>query len=282
MPLDHLSFATTPVVALRDEQPLWQGSGFFYLHERDGNKVLYLVTNYHVISGLAPESGGESPVDHIIFQFHTNPEEPGEVRPVRVPLYTRQGQRVWIQQEESPIADLVAIPLPSHVCEGCTINCIDRSWAQPGSTPIGPASSIQLVGFPYGYHDQKNSLPLWQSGLLASEPDFDVNGLPIMLLDIPVYPGMSGAPAFAISVRSTGTPGQPGGTMIRRFIGIYASLPITDDQRFPEEFCGAGRPGVVARDAGTWGRVWRADVLEALVSQLDTERWEREILADLA
>ena len=284
MPLDHLSFATTPVVALRDEKPLWQGSGFFYLHQKEDIKVLYLVTNYHVIAGRAPEDPAGPVADHIVFQFHLDADVPGSVRPVRVPLFSRGGQRVWLQSESVPAADLVAIPVPAHICEGCRINCLDRNWMADLDGDLSPIAPIHVVGFPYGYHDRENALPLWQTGALASEPSVDVDGQPMVLVDMPTYPGMSGAPAFALASREQRLPGQnhlqPGA--FRRFIGMYASLPVTDDGQFPEAFCSAGRAGLVARDAGNWGRIWRARLIEELVSSVDTERWEREVLADLA
>lgn len=284
MALDHLSFATTPVVALRGEQPIWQGSGFFYLHQHEENKVLYLVTNYHVLSGRAPGVEGEPLADQIVFQFHVSADDPADVRPVRVPLFTQQRRPVWLQSETAAEADLVAIPVPAHVCEGCTINCLDASWAKGGAASLSPTAPIHVVGFPYGYHDQKNALPLWQSGALASEPEVDFNGQPLMLIDLPAYPGMSGAPAFALGYQSQPVPGQaqPQVGMTRQFLGVYASMPVTDDGQFPEAFCTTGRPGIVVRDASHWGRIWRASLIEELVGSVDTERWEREVLADLA
>lgn len=284
MTLDHLSFATTPIVAMRDEQPLWQGSGFFYLYQQKDIKVLYLVTNYHVLSGRAPGESDEPLADHVIFQFHLNADDPSELRPVRVPLFTQQRRPVWLQSGTAPEADMVAIPVPAHVCEGCTINCLDASWARADSASLSPVAPIHVVGFPYGYHDQKNVLPLWQTGALASEPGLDFEGQPLMLIDLPAYPGMSGAPAFALAYRNEPVSGQaqPQLGMTRQFLGIYASMPVTDDGRFPEAFCTGGRPGIVARDAGHWGRIWRASLIEELVSSVDTERWEQEVLADLA
>lgn len=284
MSLDHLSFATTPVVALREEQPLWQGSGFFYLFQEGGRRVLYLVTNFHVLSGHAPGTMGEFLADEIVFQFHVSTEELGDVRPIRIPLFTRQQRPVWLQSETVPEADLVAVPIPAHICESCVINCLDASWDDSGPAALSPTAPIHVVGFPYGYHDQANALPLWQRGALASEPAVDFGGQPMILIDLPAYPGMSGAPVFGLAYRgSTPDPqdyAQAG--MVRHFLGIYASMPITEDGRFPEAFCEGGRPGVVARDASNWGRVWRARVIDELVSGIDTERWEREILADLA
>lgn len=283
MDLDHLSFATTPIVALYEQEPVWQGSGFFYLYKRGDSQFLYLVTNYHVLSGQAPGKAAHYGADEIVFQFHLDADEPGKVRPVRVPLFSSKRRPVWLQSERSPEADLAVVPITPNVCSGCKINCLDAGWIPTDVSGLSPLAPMHVVGFPYGYHDRENALPLWQAGTLASEPSVDSDGYPMLTIDMPAYPGMSGAPAFALGYRQESGSGQSQAStrMVRQFLGVYASLPITDDGAFPEAFCTAGRPGVIARDAGTWGRVWRASLLEELVSSVDTERWEREILADL-
>lgn len=257
MALDHLSFATTPIVALHEQEPVWQGSGFFYLYDRGDSQFLYLVTNYHVLSGQAPGKTAYHGAEEIVFQFHLDAEKPGTVRPVRVPLFSSARRPVWLQSTRFPEADLAVVPITPNVCSGCEVNCLDASWIPSDLSGLSPLAPMHVVGFPYGYHDRENALPLWQAGTLASEPSVDIDGYPMLTVDMPAYPGMSGAPAFALGYRQEGGPGQTqtSAGMIRQFLGVYASLPITGDGAFPEAFCTMGRPGVVARDAGTWGRI---------------------------
>lgn len=276
--------ATTPVVALRGDRPVWQGSGVYYLYQRDEDQFLYVVTNAHVLTGHGPDAETDPGADHVIFQLHRSAEEPADVRPVRVPLFTRQGRPTWLQSETAPRADVAAIPVPAHVCEGCDIHCIDRSWVSAGSLEPGPLTAVQAVGFPYGLHDRENGLPLWQCGTLASEPAMDFNGEPCIAAELTPYPGVSGAPVFMLNQHEPqGAAAQVASpVMVRRFLGIYASPPLGQGAGYPEAYCEAASPAAVARDAGGIGRIWRASVVEELVGSVDTERWEREVLADLA
>jgi hypothetical protein len=56
---------------------------------------------------------------------------------------------------------------------------------------------ILFVGYPSGFYDKKNFLPVMRSGTIASIPSVDFNGEPRILLDAQVFPGSSGSPVFA-------------------------------------------------------------------------------------
>jgi V8-like Glu-specific endopeptidase len=58
---------------------------------------------------------------------------------------------------------------------------------------------VTLIGYPYDYYDKKNSLPVWKTGHIASEPAVDFEGNPLFVVDVSAFPGMSGAPVFAIA-----------------------------------------------------------------------------------
>jgi hypothetical protein len=68
----------------------------------------------------------------------------------------------------------------------------------------------------------------------------------------------------------------------RHLLGVYASLPLPGDGRYPEAHCAGPRSGSLPGGAAPWGHVWRASFVETLVTGVDTARWEREVLADLA
>ena len=77
--------------------------------------------------------------------------------------------------------------------------------------PISPGSTVFVIGFPRTLSTGPG-FPVWKSGYLASEPEFEVriNGktsevgglsggkkLPAIYLDIQTREGMSGSPVFA-------------------------------------------------------------------------------------
>lgn len=283
--LDHLSLASTPLVAFRGGEPLWQGSGFFYMHEdSEGSRFLYLVTSLHLLTGQPPGGRETSIVEHIVFQFHEKDCVPTHVRPVRVPLYTRNGTPAWIESAGSPMADVAVIPVPPSVCHDLTVYCIDASWIHAGNLSPGPGARMQAVAFPYGCHDRANGLPLWQSAILASDFAADFEGEPRMAVEMAAYPGSAGAPVFWESRLQppSGALDSASAVTFRRFVGVFMPPRLSGDGRFPEAFCTSGQPATIARDAGPLGWIWRADVVEKMVESVDLERWGKEVLANLA
>lgn len=284
MTVNELSFATTPVVALAGETPLWQGSGFFYMIKGKDSAYVYLVTNEHILTGgRQAEDAGRTMPDHIVFQFHGSTEDLEDVRPVRMPLYTSQRHPVWLTNERVAAADLAVLLIPGGICEGLALRCLDNAAATVGQAPAQPLASVHALGFPYGCHDQKHSLPLWLSGSLASEPTVDFDGEACMAVELPPYPGLSGAPVFAMTEYRPPAAGASLARPVsaRRFLGIYASPPLPDGSGYPDALCAVAHPTQVAREVGHLGRIWRADLIEELVSSVDTERWRDEIWANL-
>ena len=72
MAIDHLSLSTTPIVLRKGQDVVSQGTGFFFGRIRDNEQVLFLVTNYHVLTGLSPEKNEPSKGDNIKWFFHTD------------------------------------------------------------------------------------------------------------------------------------------------------------------------------------------------------------------
>lgn len=61
---------------------------------------------------------------------------------------------------------------------------------------LNVAENIYFVGYPDGRYDQVNNLPLVRTGIIASHPKFDYNGLPEFVVDAEVIPGSSGSPVL--------------------------------------------------------------------------------------
>ena len=68
-----------------------------------------------------------------------------------------------------------------------------------GDIRIRPTSGATLLGYPYGFYDQKHFLPVWKTGHVASEPSVDFEGRPVFLVDVSAFPGMSGSPVLAVA-----------------------------------------------------------------------------------
>lgn len=57
---------------------------------------------------------------------------------------------------------------------------------------------IIFLGYPSGFYDRKNFLPIMRSGTIASLPSVDFNGNRQILLDAQIFPGSSGSPVFVL------------------------------------------------------------------------------------
>jgi Trypsin-like peptidase domain len=61
---------------------------------------------------------------------------------------------------------------------------------------IVSAEKIIFVGYPTGFYDQVNFLPILRTGTIASIPSVNFNGKSQILIDAQVFPGSSGSPVF--------------------------------------------------------------------------------------
>ena len=282
MKVDHLSLSTTPVHLFKGNDLVSQGTGFYYVGQFDKDHVLFLVTNYHVLTGASP-SEGKTPIgDHVSFQLHQSEEETGKTKTVQFPLFTKTGRPVWITNPDFPEADMALIPIVQPLCQDCKVFGISEQWATPKML-IRPATTVTLVGYPYGYYDIKNALPIWKTGTVASEPAIDFDGKPLLLVDVSAFPGMSGSPVFAIASgiyeKADGSAVTPGS--VREFLGIYASMQMVGKDKFLEQIAHSAKLGIRDYESLEIGHVWKAKLVIDTAKKIDIGRYESEILKDL-
>ena len=84
---------------------------------------------------------------------------------------------------------------------------------------------MSVIGFPFG-KSSGDGLPIWATGYMASEPNLDYEGKPVVLIDCRTRTGQSGSPV--VSFRSDGVIGhnQFQGTWTAPssdFLGLYCS-----------------------------------------------------------
>jgi len=283
MRVDHLSLSTTPIFLKKGNQVVSQGTGFYFLQQKEEGQVLFLVTNYHVLTGSSPKESKLPIGDNILFQFHESESETGKVKNIRLPLFTRSEKPIWVTNSSYSEADLAIIPLPGQCSKGCKVFCISEEWATP-KMKIRPATNVTLVGYPYGFYDTSNSLPVWKSGTLASEPEIDFEGKPLVLVDVSAFPGMSGSPVFAIShgmyELSEGNSVSPG--IVRQFIGIYASMQMIGKNKYLEEIIHDAKVGIRDYESLEIGHVWKAGIITETVKTIDIKKYESEVMKEFS
>lgn len=283
MAIDYLSLSTTPIILRNNDTVVSQGTGFLFLRERENEQVLFLVTNYHVLTGSAPEKKEPPKSNNIEWFFHTDKDDSSKLKPIRFPLFNREGKPIWLTSNSCPEADLAVIPIPNKLAKDCVINCICEQWHTESDLVVRPTTTGTLVGYPYGFYDKKNSLPVWKTGSIASEPEVDFDGKPYFLLDISAFPGMSGSPAFGIASGTyESTTGVTKVGSVRKFLGIYASMQMLNKQMYLEQIVHADpKLGVNSQESLELGHVWKAELVIELINSVDTKKYNQEILAKL-
>ena len=232
-PIDPRSLMTTPVWLVRGQQAVSQGTGFLFASTTPTDQIetVFLVTNYHVVTGHSPERGGARRGERIRIILHRDPSRPEDVQAVEMPIYDKDDRPLWIASEAHPAADVVLVPLPPEAYAALRLFVFTEAHTR-GDIRIRPTSGATLLGYAYGFYDTRHFLPVWKTGHVASEPDVDFEGRPVFLVDVSAFPGMSGSPVLAVA---NGIYESEDGVMrsgrVLKLLGIFSSMPAVREQR---------------------------------------------------
>lgn len=176
------------------------GTAFF---TSAGDRIL-LVTNKHNVTGRNTET--EKCLDEkyaavpnimsVLIPI-TNPDGEGfncsQWQSYNISLYINEDKEkpAWIEHPD-PAVDLVGFKfLPPK------INVKNLVLPADGyDIPINVCSKVNVVGFPFGI--STDNFPLWNTGYIASEPEIDINGKPLMYIDSRTRKGQSGSPVVKL------------------------------------------------------------------------------------
>ena len=229
------------------------GTGFF--HETGG--AYHLITNWHNVSGrhprtLQPLSAHAGLPDRIKLTVN-EAGRLGHWAEVELPLYSdadadQPTQPVWyVHPQFQQTVDVVAIPFqPPPGTEIHPVNTVNTI----SNLRLAVAGDVFVLGYPKGISGG-GAFPIWKRASIASEPQIDLDNLPMMLVDTATREGMSGAPALALASRGGYTDEQGNlfaGREGSRFVGIYS-----------------GRLGDNEMEAQL-GVIWKPKVIEEIVN----------------
>jgi hypothetical protein len=165
-------------------------SGFFYKHK----EKLYFITNRHVV---VDDTKNFFP-DILRLKLHTDKNDLTHHKRYSIPLY-ENGKQKWL---EHPVwgetVDVVALPVevPSifYITPFSKEDLILEG--KPGSVYDSIGDDIIVVGYPCGYHDSKNNIPLIRRASLASFYPLPYEGNMYFLIDACLHEGTSGSPVL--------------------------------------------------------------------------------------
>jgi hypothetical protein len=156
---------------------------------------------------------------------------------VSVGLYDENGQPKWVEHPTlRNRVDAIALYIGNDDGDiSCfTIDDLKDQDTYRDDFELSPGQDVFILGFPFSDSPTAN-IPIWKRGTIASEPDFDIGGVPKIYVDTATRQGMSGSPVIA-QISSIWTPkGKTGvGDAIigigRKFIGIYSGRIGADDE----------------------------------------------------
>jgi len=185
--IDSLLLTATRVITRKQNAPLTNATGFFFL--RDGR--LFLVTSRHVVFD---EPSKHQP-DSLEIELHVDAANMAKSTHFTIPLY-RDGKSAWRQGLDTAgqidVAvieiDRAALP-PTAVYFAFTP---EHLLANDAHVEVG--TSMLVVGFPLGFHDTLHHMPVVRHAVNASSFGLRFQGKGYFLTDARTHRGTSGAP----------------------------------------------------------------------------------------
>ena len=282
--LEPMSLMTTPVLLVSGARQVSQGTGFLYATTKPNGTdidMVFLATNYHVVTGNEPMSAARAQGDRLQFYFHASRTDPSNYFPVNIPLYTKTGEPIWVQNQQFPEADVVLVPIVSTLYDGRGQLTVFSDAHTQVDMKVRPSSQAVLLGYPYGFFDTRNFLPVWKTGHLATEPTVDFQGQPVFLVAVSAFPGMSGAPVVGVSNGVYESDRQAGAMMSgvqRKLLGIFSAMRMVKPQASADA---AGTPIATAvpspGDSLQLGYVWKAQLITDIARTFNKEEWLERI-----
>jgi hypothetical protein len=188
-----INFTTTRLEIQRQGQVIGGATGFFF---RDVGYE-FLVTNRHVVKD---ETGNQDP-DALTMFLHVGRTDLKVIMPVTVSVRSRD-RPIWMEHVDyaSLKCDVVLIPMCKETLDGsnfmnfqkASITCIGAELIN--THLVNPFGDLAIVGYPLGFHDRANNLPVYRRASIASSYGIDFNGMPYFLVDANLHPGTSGSP----------------------------------------------------------------------------------------
>ena len=243
--IDPYTSAVSPIDMYFDDTHLSRGTAFFWEEEKGQT---FLVTNWHNFSGKDPFTGNH---------LSANAAEPN-----RITFDVFEGGD--LNKRRLGSTDLFENDIPTwleHPTHKSRVDVVCKKIDLSGHSvfPINTLPNDQIVstighdvfilGYPMGIDTLR--FPVWKRGSVASEPDIDVDNLPMFYVDTATARGMSGSPVIRRDTSGEMEDGTfaLGAGMMSRFVGVYSGRITPKDKH-----------------EAHLGIVWKSSVIPEIIS----------------
>lgn len=266
---NNFSHASLRLVCARiaDERIVGHSFATGFLWRQQG--AAYLVTNVHNVTGWdfirsqAMSSAGWLPT-HVTMPISTRTRRDDlgpevfdrTTLPVVIDLFDSNGEPCWwVHPTLRETVDVAVLPLSNMRL--AAPGSLDGEWATLAVNEVPELRDFELdagddafvLGFPKAL-DGGGGFPIWKRASIASEPGFDIDGHPKLLIDTATREGMSGSPVFGIRrglVKFRN--GQESIGQALTFVGVYSG-------RIGDDSLGA-----------QLGIVWKGRVIDEIIAE---------------
>ena len=176
------------------------GTGFFFEFLIDNKNIPVIVTNYHVIKGT--NTG--------ILNFTEqgkNGSDYGSILKDTIANFENE----WIKHPNVDLAILPINPTIQRIIKKTNkkpfyINYTEELIiSEKLLNEITAIEEVLMIGYPKGFWDKTNNLPIVRKGITATPIYLDYEGKKEFLLDIPIFSGSSGSPIVLFNQGSYST-----------------------------------------------------------------------------
>ena len=211
--IEPILLSTARISTFNQQSLRTNASSFFF--ERD--ERLFLVTSRHVML----DADSEHFPDRIEIELHTDASNMAQSIGFSVPLY-RDGQSLWRQGNDATgeidvaVIELERAALPDTMVYRAFT---PEHLLQP-SDQVEVGSSLLVVGFPLGFHDQLHHMPVVRQAVIASSFGLRFQGEGYFLSDARTHRGTSGAP---VVTRATAARAERLGDLPWLLLGVHSA-----------------------------------------------------------
>lgn len=233
--LHSFRIAKLEVLAEHTGASLADATGFFC--EFQGRT--FLVTNWHVVAGRhyqthRPLHRSRALPGNLVIHAHIASQvvpinAPLSSTSFRISLFDADGHKCWL---EHPLyghnVDVVAIEMDSRIPRCDRLYRLDLAAELARDITLSVMDQAFVTGYPLSASTTPNSLPIYKSGTIASEPGvFDSE--PRIYIDGKTKTGMSGSP---VMVKGPACNGEPAPLSL---VGIYSGRDRQERTEFEAE-----------------------------------------------